>query len=192
MKKTVLAVVTFLCAQWAYATTETTEIITLKLDVAGEMETLDLENFPVGATETIYTESGSQALVTRFDDHFEIEINGEQIVVDLPQIHTLDGSEHHLWAFDDVEIDTDVEKHVFIKSISGDDLDGLELTEILAEHGIDPDEVHEAHEKHVVIKSVSGDTDIDVAELLAEHGIDPSELHEAHDKRVVVIKKRAE
>ena len=196
MKKTALAAALLLCAQWASADSETSEIITLKLDVAGEMETLDMENFPVGATETIYAESGRQALVPRFEDRFEVEISGEQIVVDLPQLHALEIGDHHTWIStdEDIVVNSEAEKHVFIKKISSDDVSDIDLANILAEHGIDPDAVHEAHEKHVVIHSASGDdiSDLDLTELLAEHGIDSSEMHEAHEKKVVIIKSRSE
>ena len=121
------------------AHTESHETIKLKVAAEGfEPEVLVLENVPVGAMETVVTDAGNEALVTRFDDRFEIELHGELIVVEIPAFSGLElgflgdgpsvrhrvviGDSDHEWVSDghDVALDS-------LELLEKLDLEGIEL-----------------------------------------------------------------
>lgn len=111
------------------ATAETTvhETIEFRLSAGGfDAETLVIENMPVGSTETRYTEQGSQALVSRFEDRFEIELHGESLTINTPSHHEIDLHEAHegmVWIEKDEEHFSDEEggeRHVIVKRVHGD------------------------------------------------------------------------
>ncbi len=152
-----------LSATLAYA--EVKEKMKIKVMTGdGVSETVMIEDLQVGETDVFVTESGKEVLVSRGEEALTLEVEGRQIEVKLPSIHSMNGhGEGHV-------------KHRVFVSKDGD-LESLE-----ADEG-----------KQIVIhKEVHGHlTDEELAELMQEVDIDVEvEGNGGQDHEVIMIKKR--
>ncbi|MEM9301406.1 MAG: hypothetical protein AAGE01_04805 [Pseudomonadota bacterium] len=141
----------------------------------------DFENFPIGATETVRTEAGTEALVTRLEDRVLLELNGEQFEIAMPDPERLHGN---VFLHDDADVIIEelgegahvVEKHVIIRSDAEfhDDVDGETIVIDLGEDGewVSADE---GLRHRVIVRS---------NESLEAHG--------DHEAKVFVVKRKSD
>ena len=137
----------------------------------------DIDGLEVGESKTLTSESGKEATITRTEDGFVIEADGE--TVDIMKFH--DGDHTMMIHGDhDVVVDTDkrIEKRIEVIKTDGDD-----AVTIISSAGIDAD-------KRARIEAALEEAGVEGEVLF----LDGSELHEdgkAHAKREVrVIRKK--
>ena len=125
-----LGLVALIGASWAGADRQ--EIIKVGVGGDGEADIVTIENLPVGASRQMWTESGKEVIVYRAEDHLEIDVGGENIVVNLPKHDdgaAHEGDHHNVRIEKHVEVSGDGEKHVIVKHL-GDHEDGRVLEDL--------------------------------------------------------------
>lgn len=152
-----------LSATFAYAEVKEKMKIKVMTD-DGVSETVVIEDLAVGETDVFVTESGKEVLVSRGEEALTLEVEGRQIEVKLPSIHSMNGhGEGH------------VKRRVFVAK-DGD------------AHPLEADE-----SKQIVIrKEVHGHlTDEELQELMDDIEIDVEvDGDGTQDHEVIMIKKR--
>ncbi len=145
------------------------ERVELRLSTEGNGHVLVLDDFdalPVGATETVWTEGGTEALVTRLEDGLLVEIAGEQFEIGMPEPGRM--------TLDALQIDfrghglhEDGKKIVIVTS---DEVHEFSDHEHVSGHG-------SGGERRIVIRTADGE--------------DASDVEVEVDHRVIVIDRRS-
>ncbi len=85
--------------------------IAIKIMADDELVEIDADNLAIGETRQSYTDSGKEVLVTRTEDGYRIEVDGEEVDVELPG-----GEGHHAF----MHMESGEGKKVVIRKFEGE------------------------------------------------------------------------
>ena len=193
-------------ASVTFAEPERHEKVMLKVKTDdGIAETVTIENLEVGESEFVTTESGKEVFVTRDEEGYALEIDGQIIDVRLPHmegdhtwVHAGDGGQHRkrvMFIDDDANVHEVDGDFVFISE--DEENNGGEKV-IVRKHVITGDDAHFGDLSDCDIEVISDDEfneDV-LVECLGGHGgadVDVDIISEGDGmKKVIVIKREVE